>query len=197
MKNLMIILSILLIGCSENKKVKLKKKENKEFIKSYATQWIFPLGGLRARGYYNAQKFTQNNHLGEDWNGIGGGNTDFGDSIQAVANGYVTFAKDLGGGWGNVVRITHYMTDGNQIESFYAHCNETLVKENTWVEMGTNIATVGNCEGMYPAHLHFEMRDKIGLPVGGGYSSETEGYINPTKFINDHKDCIDHIPPKH
>ncbi len=27
------------------------------------------------RGYYNAQVFGKNNHLGDDWNGVGGGNT--------------------------------------------------------------------------------------------------------------------------
>lgn len=47
----------------------------------------FPLGKLEAKGYGNAQTFGANSHLG-DWSGICGGNTDLGDSIFSVANGY-------------------------------------------------------------------------------------------------------------
>jgi len=98
MKNLIVLIGLLLISCTNEKVTKKKsKKEEKLFIKHYADNWIFPLGGLRAKGYYNAQEFTENYHLGEDWNGIGGGNSDLGDSIQAIANGYVTFTQDLGG----------------------------------------------------------------------------------------------------
>jgi hypothetical protein len=33
------------------------------------------------------------------------------------------------------------------------------------------------------AHLHFELRDEILMPLGGGYSTNTEGFLDPTKFI--------------
>lgn len=33
----------------------------------------FPVGKPDADGYYNAQDFQENYHLGEDWNGNGGG----------------------------------------------------------------------------------------------------------------------------
>jgi len=44
----------------------------------------FPIGKPNARGYYNAQKFQENNHLGDDWNGVGGGNSDLGDAIYTI-----------------------------------------------------------------------------------------------------------------
>jgi len=40
---------------------------------------------------------------------------------------------------------------------------------------------------MYLAHLHFEIRDNLDLPVGGGYSTNTSGYINPTEFITNNR----------
>jgi len=143
----------------------------------------FPVGKPNAKGYYNAQKFTENNHLGEDWNGIHGGNTDLDDPIFSIANGYVSFSEDIKGGWGNVIRIVHYVSENKQIESLYAHCNSINVKKGDYVKKGSRIGTIGNNNGQYLAHLHFELRNQIGLPIGGGYSSDTKGYINPTEYI--------------
>ncbi|WP_299117280.1 M23 family metallopeptidase [uncultured Winogradskyella sp.] len=142
----------------------------------------FPVGRPDANGYYNAQKFQENNHLGDDWNGIGGGNSDLGDPIYAIANGYISEAKDYKGGWGNVVRIVH-LYNGMLYESLYAHCDSIIVKQNNFIGKGDKIATIGNCEGTYFAHLHLEIRDSVGLDIGSGYSMNTTGYLNPTKFI--------------
>ncbi|MCA9312650.1 MAG: M23 family metallopeptidase, partial [Phycisphaerales bacterium] len=138
----------------------------------------FPIGRPDGHGYYDAQPFTVNDHLGEDWNGTGGGNSDLGDPIYSVANGVVTFADDLGGGWGNVVRIVHaYPAEGEirYVESFYAHLDEIAVFEGDMVRRGSLVGTMGDAHGRYLAHLHFEMRDEIGLPHGPGYSTETDG----------------------
>ena len=143
----------------------------------------FPVGKPNAKGYYNAQKFTENSHLGEDWNGVKGGNSDLGDPIYAIANGYVSFAENIHGGWGNVIRITHYINKNKQVESLYAHCDTIIIKKGDYVKKGDKIATIGTNDGHYLAHLHFELRNKIGLPVGGGYAIDTTGYLNPTKFI--------------
>ena len=143
----------------------------------------FPVGKPNARGYYNAQVFGKNNHLGDDWNGVGGGNTDLGDAIYAIADGYVVSAEDMNGGWGNVIRVLHKF-DGKKIESLYAHCDKILVNKGDIVLKGDKIGTIGTANGKYLAHLHFEIRGQVGLPLGAGYSSETEGYLDPTKFIN-------------
>ncbi|MFM9984043.1 MAG: hypothetical protein ACKVOK_02335, partial [Flavobacteriales bacterium] len=55
-----------------------------------AAGFDFPIGKPNAKGYYNAQGFGKNDHLGDDWNGIGGGNTDMGDPVYAVSDGLVT-----------------------------------------------------------------------------------------------------------
>tara|TARA_R110002049_G_scaffold177010_4_gene344147 strand:+ start:209 stop:340 length:132 start_codon:yes stop_codon:yes gene_type:complete len=33
------------------------------------------------------------------------------------------------------------------------------------------------------AHLHLEIRNKVDLDIGAGYSTDTTGYLNPTEFI--------------
>ena len=151
---------ILLFSCQPSQKksdtsktLATEKQEVKETLlypKEYiATNFDFPVGKPNAKGYYNAQKFGMNFHLGEDWNGVGGGNSDLGDTIYSVANGYVKFAKDVGHGWGNIIRINHKLPNDNMIESFYAHCDTMFVKPKTWIKKGTPIGTIGTAHGAW------------------------------------------------
>jgi murein DD-endopeptidase MepM/ murein hydrolase activator NlpD len=153
----------------------------------WANHFNYPVGIPNGNGYYNAQGFGKNTHLGDDWNGNGGGNTDLGDTVYAIANGYVTEASDLYGGWGNVVRIAHFLRKGHSygpaVESLYAHLDTIFVKPGKWVNIGAPIGTIGNAHGQYYSHLHLEIREQLGLPLGGGYAADTTGYINPTWFI--------------
>ena len=196
MKYIVILLLLFLVSCHSQKRHKQSIQDGNENNLNFAVNYDtiqftdgfdFPVGIPNGTGYYNAQNFTENNHLGEDWNGIGGGNTDLGDPIYSIANGYVSFSENIGGGWGNVIRITHYIDSNRQIESLYAHCNEISVKVGDFVQRGMQIGTIGTNNGMYWAHLHFEIRDIMNLPIGGGYSNITEGYLDPTKFINNNR----------
>ena len=143
----------------------------------------FPVGSPNAKGYYNAQKFGKNNHLGDDWNGAGDGNTDLGDDVFSVANGYVSEVYDAGTGWGNVVRIIHQTSENTYVESLYAHLESMNVRIGEGIRKGAKLGTIGNAGGIYWAHLHLEIRNEIGLELGGGYSSNKSGYLDPTKFI--------------
>lgn len=156
-------------------------------LSKIADSFDFPVGKPDGEGYYNAQPFGKNNHMGEDFNADTGGNTDLGDPIYSIANGKVVFAEDVKGGWGNIIRIVHFLPDSSRVESLYAHCDELLVKKNQWVLKGDKIGTIGDAHGQYYAHLHFELRSIVGLPIGGGYSKNTRGYLNPTEFINQHR----------
>lgn len=176
------------INDKEKEFVKVESKLLLEFQPSFlANKFDYPVGKPDAKGYYNAQPFGENNHLGDDWNAVTGGNTDLGDPIYAVANGYVISAKDIKGGWGNVIRIVHELPNKKKIESIYAHCDSIFVKQEQWVKRGEQIGTIGNANGQYYAHLHLEIRDDISMPIGGGYSKETKGYLNPTNFIKRHR----------
>lgn len=162
--------------------------ETETFIpEMIADHFDYPVGPPDGKGYYNAQVFRKNNHLGEDLNGLGGGNSDLGDPVYAIASGRVKFAADNGPGWGIVVRIVHYLPEGDSIESLYAHFDTLIVSENEWVRRGTQIGTIGNADGWYPAHLHFEMRENLNLPIGGGYSVYSEGFIDPSLYIDQHR----------
>lgn len=156
----------------------------------YADGFDFPVGKPNAKGYYNAQGFTKNNHLGEDWNANTGGNSDLGDPIYAISNAYVYSAKHEGPGWGNVIRLIHYV-EGHEplfIESIYAHCDSMWVKNGAGIKKGEQIGTIGNADGAYLSHLHLELRDSMEMPIGGGYSADTRGFLEPTKFIQAHRD---------
>lgn len=154
-----------------------------------ADGFVFPVGPPDARGYYDAQPFGRNNHLGEDWNGTKGGNSDLGDPIYSIGKGVISYAGDGGPGWGNVVRICHNIgTTGTPfyVESLYGHLKTIGVSEGTLVAGGQQIGTMGNVDGMYYAHLHLELRARIGMPIGAGYSVDPDGFVDPTHFIKTH-----------
>ena len=185
-----LVLFFAFIYANEKKSTPVKSKVttniNYDTIK-FTNGFDFPVGKPNAQGYYNAQKFTVNNHLGDDWNGTGGGNSDLGDPIYSIANGYVSFAENVHGGWGKVIRIVHYISKEKKVESLYAHCQNMYINKGDYVSKGQQIGTIGNNDGMYLAHLHFEIRDKLNLPIGPGYSDDTRGYLDPTVFINSHR----------
>ena len=155
-----------------------------------ATHFDFPLGNENGAMAYNAQHFTENKHLGDDLNGIGGENSDLGDPIYTIADGRVLLARDGGPGWGNVVILLHaYLENGERkyVESYYGHVQEMLVHSGETVKRGQQVATVGTANGRYFAHLHLEMREFITPFIGPGYRDDTHGWINPTKFIEQHR----------
>jgi murein DD-endopeptidase MepM/ murein hydrolase activator NlpD len=142
----------------------------------------FPVGAPDAVGYHDAQPFRENEHLGNDWNGNGGGDTDLGDPVHAVAAGIVVEARDIGGDWGNVVRIVHACG----VESLYAHLDRIDTRAGATVQRGQHVGTIGTADGTYPAHLHFEIRDRP-MPLGGGYGDDATGYLDPTAYIRAHR----------
>ena len=155
-----------------------------------ATRFDFPLGSEHGALTYNAQRFTENHHLGDDLNGIGGENSDLGDPIYAVADGRVLLARDGGPGWGNVIIVLHTIEENGMrryVQSYYAHCQEILVHPGDDVRRGQKIATVGTAGGQYFAHLHFEMREFNTPFIGPGYRENTAGWLNPTEFVAKHR----------
>lgn len=126
----------------------------------------YPVGKPNGDGYYIFRGFTQNGHLGEDWNGNGGGNTDEGDPVYSIAHGVVVFSEDYARGWGNVVIVRHAYRENNGqiafVDSLYGHLKVRSVKLGQQVTRGQVVGTIGRGpRRMYAAHLHFEIRKDL------------------------------------
>ena len=159
-----------------------------------AARFDFPIGSENGALAYNAQPFTQNRHLGDDLNGIGGENSDLGDPIFAIADGEVLFAGEAGPGWGNVIIVLHaYEENGARkfVQSYYGHLETIQVERKQKVHRGEQIATIGTAGGIYWAHLHFEMREFTTPFIGPGYRDDPRGWIDPSAFIAAHRGAPD------
>jgi murein DD-endopeptidase MepM/ murein hydrolase activator NlpD len=126
----------------------------------------YPVGKPNGDGYYIFRGFSQNGHLGEDWNGNGGGDTDEGDPVYAIAHGVVVFSEDYMRGWGNVVIIRHAYRESNGqiafVDSLYGHLKVRSVQLGQQVTRGQVVGTIGcGPHRMYAAHLHFEIRKDL------------------------------------
>lgn len=155
----------------------------------------FPVGKPNSAGYYKARglRLRSPTHFGEDWNGRAGGNSDLGDPVYSCAGGVVTFAHNVRQGWGNVVLVRHAYRDPASgkvkfVDSLYGHLNKILVKVGQKVKRGEQLGEIGSNFGMYPAHLHFEIRHNITAGMHrNSIPSNLANWADPTKFINKYR----------
>jgi len=140
----------------------------------------YPLGYPDFEGYFDAKPFG-NFHLGADFNGNEGGDSDWGDTIKSIGNGVVTYSS------GALLNIMHRTTDNNipVITAIYYHCDTLFVQEGDMVEAGQPIALLGK-KDTNVAHLHFEIATDT-TQVGGFYGDDASGFMNPVIFLDNHK----------
>ncbi|HJT46066.1 MAG TPA: peptidoglycan DD-metalloendopeptidase family protein [Chthoniobacterales bacterium] len=150
-----------------------------------------PVGKPDAHGYYRARGFRSHGHMGEDWDGVGGGDTDLGDPVSVIADGVVVFARDCHQGWGNVIIVRHAYRDGlgtRYIDSLYGHLDKIMVKRGQGVKRGQQIATIGNAHGLYDAHLHLEIRKNLEIGMSRDkFAQDSSNYYDPSQFITSHR----------
>jgi len=156
-----------------------------------ANGFDFPIGIPEGQGYYKARGFRPHGHLGEDWDGVRGGDTDLGDPVYGIGDGVVVFARDCHMGWGNVIIVRHaYREDGTikSIDSLYGHLDSILVHPGQAVSRGQKIGTVGTAHGLYDAHLHLEIRKNIEIGMSrAAFARDFSNYYDPSQFILMHR----------
>lgn len=138
---------------------------------------------------------TYKYHMGEDWNSLDG--YDYGDPVYAVADGVVLYSSLTTGveptGIGKVVIIRHTLPDGKQMDSVFFHLKQIFVAKGVSVVRNQEIATIGDANGAWSPHLHFEIRRDLTLPTfSNPYKSTLDlqtarKYTNPSLFIDDRK----------
>lgn len=149
-----------------------------------------PVGKPDGYGYYVYRGFSPNGHLGEDWNGNGGGNTDEGDPVYSIAHGVVIFSEDYRKGWGNVIIIRHAYRETNGqiafVDSLYGHLKVRSVQVGQQVTRGQLVGTIGcGPYRMYTAHLHFEIRKDLRVGMRRDlYPRTYTTYHSPRTFIS-------------
>jgi murein DD-endopeptidase MepM/ murein hydrolase activator NlpD len=131
----------------------------------------------------------QNQHLGEDW-ATAKGDAAQGEPVFSVADGWVSVAQDFEGAWGKTVFIAYRTPEGRWppfVEVMYAQLNSMEVKPGDFVKRGQRIGTVGTANGMYPAHLHWEVRQTVGMGLGPGFQAGASGWLGPSEFLAAHR----------
>lgn len=150
------------------------------------------VGKPNAGGYYIFRGFWPNVHLGEDWNGNGGGDSDLGDPVCAIADGVVVFSDDYRRRWGNVIIVRHAYREKNGniafVDSLYGHLDRRMARKYQIVKRGQQIGTIGNCYGIYAAHLHLEIRKNLSIGMNrSAYAKDYSNYYSPRQFIADRR----------
>jgi murein DD-endopeptidase MepM/ murein hydrolase activator NlpD len=148
---------------------------------------LFPPGG---DGAYVKRGFRERQNLGEDW-ALEPGKADKDATVSAVADGVVILADDFGAVWGKVVILLHRMPAGAPwpaVESMYANMAVLKVRKGDIIAKGTPIGSLGPTQVAAVPELRFEIRTELGHMLGPGEADLAEGWINPTKFIEERKD---------
>jgi murein DD-endopeptidase MepM/ murein hydrolase activator NlpD len=130
-----------------------------------------------------------NQHLGEDW-ATAKGDAALGEPVYSVADGWVSVAQNFENPFGKVVFICYRLPDNRWppfVEVMYAMLDSIDVKAGQFVKRGERIGAVGHGDGTYPAHLHWEVRQTVGLGLGPGFDTNRDGWLGPSEFISAHR----------
>jgi murein DD-endopeptidase MepM/ murein hydrolase activator NlpD len=114
--------------------------------------------------------------------------------VFAAANGVVTYVGRVIG-WGNIIIVRHdpLLTDGRVIYARYAHVEAPRVQLSQRVVRGEQIASVGNADGAYPYHLHFDVSPTSVLDRQPGHwprldlNNLLSNYADPRLFVSQNR----------
>ncbi len=109
--------------------------------------------------------------------------------VYAAADGDVVFSGNLPV-WGNVIVVSHLLTEAIMVWTRYAHVEYMQVRRNDRVVRGQALARVGNADGRYPYHLHYDIAhiDLGARPwdwPGDNRPKVLQNYSDPLEFMRE------------
>lgn len=151
--------------------------------------FVTPLRPPDGNGVSISMPFLEQGHLGEDWT-TAKGDAALGEPVCSIGAGWVAVAHDFENAWGKVIFVDYRLADGRYppfVEVMYAQLQDMNVKAGDFVKAGQKIGRVGNAGGIYQAHLHWEVRNVVGLGLGLGFSDNRDGWMGPSEFLGAHR----------
>lgn len=116
----------------------------------------------------------------------------YGQPVYAVADGTVTFSKDVTGTtWRNLIVLDH-----GDVCSRYGHLKTRLVQPRDTVYRGQQIGTLGNADGAFAPHLHFDISPGQYLSrvpwdwPGPNLAAVRQKYVDPLVYIREHRPML-------
>lgn len=113
--------------------------------------------------------------------------------VYAIGDGKVTYARLVSKKvWGNLIVIDHGTVDGKPLYSRYGHIEAMVINPGDTVKMGQQIANVGNGEGLFAYHLHFDISTTTQLATAPSYwpGRDRQGvkhhFVDPKAWLEQH-----------
>lgn len=113
--------------------------------------------------------------------------------VFAIGKGTVTYARLYSRQyWGNIIVIDHGVLENAPLFSRYGHVEDMQVSVGDVVEAGDHIANVGNGEGLFPYHLHFDISrtdilvDRPSHWPGSNIQLVRAHYVDPKLWLQNH-----------
>lgn len=114
--------------------------------------------------------------------------------VYSIGDGVVIYAQLVSKKvWGNLIVIDHGMVDGKPLFSRYGHVEAISVTKGQTVKMGQLISRVGNGEGLFAYHLHFDisateiLRTQAGFWPGGDKQGVKAHFVDPLLWLQQHR----------
>ena len=74
------------------------------------------------------------------------------------------------------------------VDSLYGHLDKRQARMYQVVKRGQQIGTIGNCHGVYAAHLHLEIRKNLKIGMNrSAFAKDYSNYYSPKSFIAEHR----------
>lgn len=190
--SIVFLLIIFSLGAMSSEQVIMAKKDKGFCYTPLCDGFDYPVGKPDGSGYYKSRglRLAAPRHLGEDWNGNGGGNSDLGDPVYSIGHGFVSYAADARGNWGKVVIVRHAFREPKTgkvyyFQTLYSHLDKITVQLGQLIPRGAQVGTIGTNRGQYPAHLHAELHFNIDINCGQqGIPKTAKNYGELQKFID-------------